>query len=288
MRSGRLCALVWALALLPAICRGQEEGPKQEIEIDAYRPSIVVFVSVEEAYKTQPYGWWSVWRAKKSDPSAHCRTPCRKTDLPSGMYTVIVYIEPTEEEAGLEPGDPKHLASDGVIIPNYYIDEHTRRSFFMKEADFREWNCLSCPWLYIFEDGQFHRKTEILKDAVGLEGATTSFYALDAAATVDGRIRAQIREEKDEKTFVDAVVLTIDGVPCPSCLVAGGGGLEAIDGSYLTLEKGERVDLEFALPDGTREGAQIVLEAHGYYEPDRCFLDRFFAEHSVPHQTLGE
>jgi hypothetical protein len=157
----------------------------------------------------------------------------------------------------------------------------------MKKSDFREWNCLSCPWLYLYEQGRFVRKIEVLKDAVGVDGARTTTFVVDPKAIDDSRIRLQIREEKDETTQLDAVLLTIDGVLCPSCLSSPPSPLGAVDGKYLTLIKGELVELEFTLPEALAVGARIAVETHGYYEPEQCFLERFIVEHSLRSEALS-
>ena len=140
---------------------------------------------------------------------------------------------------------------------------------YFNKIDFKAWNCLSCPWLYIFNGNQYVRYTEILKDVVGYELKTTTLHSIPNKYIFDGRIRLRIMEEKDERTYIDRLVLKVNGLYClPSGTEKNKNNLTAIDDRYSILNKGDHIDLEFIIPAKIESTTELKLEANGYYVPE--------------------
>jgi hypothetical protein len=132
----------------------------------------------------------------------------------------------------------------------------------------------ACPWLYVHDGKQYVKKTEVLKNIVGLKNKTTTSFILSPNSVVDGAIRIRLQEEKDEITHLDRCVVKVTGVEiAANCANSDAAGkLAAVDRDDVILKKGDAIDLEFTLPWGMSSESPIVLETNGFY--DRIPLSR--------------
>jgi hypothetical protein len=125
-------------------------------------------------------------------------------------------------------------------------------------------NGWACPWLYVFNGTTFERRTEILRHLRGKDQARTEITPLGPVTARDGAIVIRIVEEKDEVTYLDALVLLIDGVPV---FADQSVQVNTADGDYLILRRGESVELRFQVPASFATGDSVSVIAAGYYLP---------------------
>jgi hypothetical protein len=246
----------------------------QSITVDAYKDSWVILLE-QGKYDDLPYGWWSEWQNRKA-AGDYFYTPHKFENLEPGTYTLAVYLP---ESSTFDPnfGDNDE-ASDGLGLENIEVGPNDDLEFYFKKTDFKVWNCMSCPWLYVFDGKEFVKTTEVLKDLVGCEREATTRHALPASLIKNGKIRIRIQEEKDEISFIDRVALRWEeGVMnAQSSSRAVRRQLRKKDGDYLILKKGEFVELEFKVPKRLAGQEAFLLETEGYYEPDEIFLKEVF------------
>lgn len=221
---------------------------------------LVALISDEEAGSGQ-YGWWSVWHEMKEQGTAKT-SPAVFQNVPAGDYTLVVYLDNAEYE-----GDG---SSDGIALENIHVGSYlTQVTYtFQKYRDFKDWNCLSCPWLCVYDGEGYVKQEEVIKDVVGYENRTTTVAEIAPEAIIEGQVRIQIREEKDEVSYLDRVVLQLgDQVLLP---IASDERLHEADDSFLDLHKGQSVELAFDIPEGY-EGP-LEVKVTGYYHPSPEFI----------------
>lgn len=252
----------------------------QSIIVDAFTDCWVVMISHAETEGDRS-GWWGIWHKRKAD-KAYFHTPHVFNKLKPGMYTMVVYNPASED---FDPNSPIiGERSDGLTLHNIIVEDKgdTTLEFYFKRGDFRVWNCLSCPWLYVYDGERYVRETEVLKDRVGFVNRTTTSVTLSPNVVVDFKVRMRLQEEKDETTYLDRCIVKIGAL----AFAADGGTSEAsrkladVDRDYVILKKGDYIDIEFTLPSSVVPGSQIVLETFGFYEPDPAFLQSVYESYS--------
>ncbi|MEE2644989.1 MAG: hypothetical protein VYD19_08655, partial [Myxococcota bacterium] len=232
----------------------QNAGPTGRVTIKTEQRTQVMMIPHEEIGSSQ-YGWWSVWHERKE--RAPTFAPHTFSDLKPGKYVLIVY-------------DKNGEASDGIVLEELEVRAGAKIELEFNRSDFTEWNCLSCPWLYFSNDGTWVRGFEILEDVVGVAQQTTRRYDLSAYPLSGRELRLQIREEKDEVTYLDQLILQVgDQLITPRAEGRELNALTAVDQRHVILRKGEQLELVYTLPAGAALDAKRTLIAHGYYEPER-------------------
>jgi hypothetical protein len=230
---------------------GTGASGEASLSVTAYKECPVALISEEES-AGQQYGWWSVWHDRKE--SNRLTTPHRFEHLRPGTYTLVVY-------------NPSHARSDGIVLRDIAISAGTAKEYSFKEDDFVDWNCLSCPWVYVFDGKEYIRESEILKDVIGRGAQRTDLMPIPARSVLGGVVRLMLSEEKDEVTHIDRISLACGTEAYRPSLVAGNDGRRILS-MPLTLRKGDRVYLEFPVPDTIAPGDSLVFQVHGYYDPD--------------------
>lgn len=137
----------------------------------------------------------------------------------------------------------------------------------------------ACPLVYVeHSDGSLDYQGEILRNVVGANWERTQHLTIRDAVSAgqcpsNGEIRMQMVEAKDETTFLDDVVLEVDGVSIAprSCDSGSTAAYCNDDGRYATMRQGDVVPLVFDLPAGATCG-HIALRANGYYAPNVSIL----------------
>ena len=225
----------------------------------------IALIPFEEAAGKE-FGWWSVWHEYKKNKK-YMKSPAAFKNVKKGKYIVVAY-NPASKLTD------NNADADGAVMEEVDIQNNMNIKF--KKEDFKTWNCLSCPWLYVWNKGEFAKCGEVLQDVVGEREETTTKTRLAASYEKDGVIKIRIQEEKDEISYLNRVVLRVDGgvylpVDCPRELVGK-------DGTYLTLKKGESIELTFNV--GAKKGNEkVVLETTGYYVPDKAFLSEIYQKY---------
>jgi hypothetical protein len=240
-------------------------GPARSIAVSSERPGTVTLIPMDEA-AGQEHGWWSAWHTHKSDGRTQS-LPHTFTDVPPGDYVLVIF-DPASENYDPNNRDPLQ-ASDGVVIEKLTVGPETRLKLDVTVDDYTEWNCLSCPWLYVMVDGRWVKLEEVLKDVVGRDARTTTRTRIPAAAVQGRRLTLRIAEEKREVTHLERVVLRVGQTMLAP---VGHGELRAHDDAQLKLSYGQKVELVFELPEGA-DAADVELLVSGWYEPEAAFLE---------------
>ena len=122
----------------------------------------------------------------------------------------------------------------------------------------------ACPYVYVLAgDGSEEYIGEILRNVRGREAYTTQALALP---THIGWLHVQLREEKAEVTYLDAISLLADGEVVLPRICGTDGDIShcTVDGVSLRLAEGDVLDLWFEVPEGA---VSLELRATGYYVP---------------------
>jgi hypothetical protein len=110
----------------------------------------------------------------------------------------------------------------------------------------------------------FERRGEILRNLKSRALEATQRQALGPLPVRDGVIRLQIREEKPETTYLDALYLEVGRtlVWSDASLLAGA------DRRYLVLRQGDAYELTFdvAALAGGAASVEATMVAAGYYD----------------------
>jgi len=257
--------VLFCFALMLSLALSQKSQAQSSVTIDADYTSWVAIISDEYA-ATYEYGWWSVWREMVEEGNYQTiddEDLAVFPEVPEGYYTIVVYTEDAAD-------------SDGVVLESVYIDGSESYDFYFGVDDFIEWNCLSCPFLYVFDGKKYVKTTEIIQDIVGKERKTTTTHPLSPEVVIDGKVKIRIQEEKDEISHLDKIQLVADGkIYNPICIRQAEvtSQLLAEDENYLILQKGQFVELEFEVGNSVES---LELQATGYYIPDPEFLEAVY------------
>ena len=122
----------------------------------------------------------------------------------------------------------------------------------------------ACPWVYVFNGDSFERRSEILRNLKSKAREATQRQVLGAVPVQNGVIRLQIREEKPETTYLDALYLEVGGTSVrPDASL-----LADVDQRYLVLRQGDGYELTFdvAAIAGDAASIEATLVAAGYYD----------------------
>jgi hypothetical protein len=120
-----------------------------------------------------------------------------------------------------------------------------------------------CPFVYVFKDGNQQCIDEILKNQISCK--LDKYDMLEIPLSKKERVvKIKLSEEKNEITFLDHIYLKIGGqmiYPINSIKK-----IESDDDNYLTLRKGESVELLFEIPANLEVPDKGLLYAKGYYD----------------------
>lgn len=241
----------------------------QTISVDAFTDCWVALID-EQAAKHGEYGWWSVWHIIKQE-KRYKETPCKFENVAPGKYTLVIY---NSEAVDYDPDSGTAIEkSDGVVMEEIIVTKHGQLEYDFDEDDFTEWNCLSCPWLYVFDGKKYVKTTEVLRDVVGKKNQQTTTTQIAPKNFQNGKLKIRIQEEKDEITHLHQVQLKVNGIVCPMKIqdVETAKKLTHIT-NFIELRKGDFTEIEFQLPEEITEIQTIQLETNGFYEPEPEFL----------------
>jgi len=189
-------------------------------------------------------------------------------ELEPGSYYVggcFIAAPLSRQEAGAGDDLIFYAGITGVGASSDYqvvaIEPGGRKEITIILTDKNGW---ACPWVYVFNGTTFERRSEILRNLNSKSRETTQRHPLGPVAVQDGVVRLQIREEKPETSYLDALYLEVAGVPVRPRT----GRLSKVDGQYLVLRQGDRYELSLDVStlagDGT--SVEIVIVSAGYYD----------------------
>ena len=119
----------------------------------------------------------------------------------------------------------------------------------------------ACPFAYLVSERGPVLQGELVRNLVGAERETSQQLTVDAHC--GGRLTFRIAEEKAEVTYLDELVLVVDG---DVILPEHCGALCANDGRAEVLRPGQHLDVSFDTPATC---TRIALRANGHYNPIR-------------------
>jgi hypothetical protein len=191
-----------------------------------------------------------------------------QVELEPGRYYVggcFIAAPLSPQEAGV--GDEAILyagITGGGASSDYQmvtIEPGDRKNITIVLTDKDGW---ACPWLYVFNGTTFERRVEILRNLKSKSLETMQRHPLGLVSVQDGIIRLQIREEKPEITYLDALYLEVDGIP----VWPDAGLLSSVDEHYLTLRQGDIYELTFDVSAlaGNSDSVEVVIVSAGYYD----------------------
>jgi len=265
---------IFVIVCLVISIAAQAQNVKKIVVKSAVKGCWAALISEDEAKKSaiNEYGWWSAWHRIKQEKK-YKLTPATFTNIPKGKYIIVIY-NPASQTFDPNAGIPEQ-ASDGAVMEE--VDIQKNATYNAEKADFKVWNCLSCPWLYVWNGEKFLKQTEVIKDIVGKAHETTTSAALSNAFVVKKQVKIRIQEEKDEISYLNRVVLKVGNKTYLPTNAQN--SLQAIDHAYHTLKKGEMLELTFVLDNDTDSNEPIVLETTGYYEPETAFLAEIYQKY---------
>jgi hypothetical protein len=220
----------------------------------------------------ESWEWWNKWSDIKK-AKTYKETPCTFSELKPGTYVLVAY-NPASTNFNPNSGNAAE-ASDGIVLEQITVTRNSTFNYNFVAKDFKDWNCLSCPWLYAFNGKEYVRLTEVIQDVVGEENCQTTRHQIPVEYIVDNKMKFRIQEEKEETSYLDRISLTVDGkeiAPIKTELISE-------DKNYLILEKGDFIDLEFDLSDYSSGDHEIIFECNGFYIPKVEFLEAVYNEY---------
>lgn len=123
----------------------------------------------------------------------------------------------------------------------------------------------ACPFVYERVGDTWAYRGEILRNLATRAIEGTQALALVGGCTATRTVR--VTEEKRERTYLDSVVLSIDGRTIRPDACSTVSAMCADDGIYLELGEGDAIELTFTLPTPSCSAGELV--ANGYYTPLR-------------------
>jgi len=122
---------------------------------------------------------------------------------------------------------------------------------------------VACPWVWVTDDGvTWQRRVEIIQNLNTRAKEGHQRVSLGRVRIIDGQVRLQVREEKSEISYLDAVALEVGG----RVIAAELEDLGAADGAYRVLRLGDRLELRFEVEE--RGVVDAWVHATGYYVRD--------------------
>jgi hypothetical protein len=191
-----------------------------------------------------------------------------QADLKPGRYYVggcFIAAPLSRQEAGVGDDAILYAGITGGGASSAYrlvtIQPGARQEITIFLTDKDGW---ACPWVYVFNGHTFERRTEVLRDLKSKALEATQRQALGLVPVENGVIRLQIREEKPETTYLDALYLEVRGTPVWS----DASPLAGVGRRYLVLRQGDSYELTFdvAAIAGDAASVEATLVAAGYYD----------------------
>ncbi|MEM9190645.1 MAG: hypothetical protein AAGF12_15780 [Myxococcota bacterium] len=132
----------------------------------------------------------------------------------------------------------------------------------------------ACPFVYLVRADERAQVGEILRNLRGAEAAGWQGLALPRSE--GGVLRLELREEKPEVTYLDAIAVDVGGtrtLPL-ACREENPPAYCAQDGIVHRMVWGDRLELEFEMPSRDVPDAAATLVAYGHYVPTPSAVER--------------
>jgi hypothetical protein len=127
----------------------------------------------------------------------------------------------------------------------------------------------ACPWLYIWNDTEYLKQVEIIQNLFSESLETTQVAGLKDVYVENGLVKLKVCEEKDELSYIDEIVLIIDGhTVYPVQDSEKAYAVSYIDHEYLVLKKGDTVEFFYEIPVKLSGSTVWMVRSTGYYIPE--------------------
>lgn len=190
-------------------------------------------------------------------------------ELAPGRYYVgacFIAAPLSREEAGVSDDVILYAGITGGGASSDYmlvdVKPGERRDIVFTLTDKNGW---ACPWVYTFNGYTFTRRSEILRNLKDQSLEAAERTDLGWVAVREGVVRLQIREEKAETTFLDALYLEVNG----RIIKPEDSLLAEADGEYLVLRQGDVYEVRFDVLGiaAEQQPVKAALVSTGYYLP---------------------
>jgi hypothetical protein len=195
-----------------------------------------------------------------------------EANLEPGQYYVgacFIAAPLSRQEAGVGEDAILYAGITGGGASSEYqmvtVEAGQRRTIVITLTDKHGW---ACPWVYVHNGRVFERHSEILRNLNSKAKEGTQRQSLGQVPVHAGIIRLQIREEKPETTYLDALHLEVNGLTIqlhPE--TAEAPILNTVDGDYLVLRKGDTYELKFDVSTVISDSTEVetIIVSTGYY-----------------------
>lgn len=131
------------------------------------------------------------------------------------------------------------------------------------------WYCISCPWVSFFDPslGRYLPGFVVLAHRYETRRRGTDRVVVENVPVSDGKIRLRVNEVEPEVSYLDQLVLEVDGV---RVLPSRGGERSALahaDGINVMMSQGTEFVAVYEVPHVTSSHTTVTVIAHGHYEP---------------------
>jgi hypothetical protein len=122
-----------------------------------------------------------------------------------------------------------------------------------------------CPFVHVKINGEYQLVDEILRNQVSDKLNRENVLELPHNSIANGKLEIKIEEIKDEISFIDNIYIKIgDKVIYPSQNSLNEKLIKE-DNTFLKLNKGESIILNFEIPFAVSGNEKVMLNAKGYY-----------------------
>jgi hypothetical protein len=192
----------------------------------------------------------------------------------TGLYYLGIAIAGTDaEEGGFSPFEP--LNNEGTYILNIALQAMEEPDIDLIDdtdpddddgSDYsNDWYNFDdlglCPYIYVFNGESYLQDIEIIPNQVGKNNDRLSEVVLKHPVIIDGTLTIEIREIKEEISYIDYLSIKIHGKEISP--LSGPAVIGSVDGTYIILKKGDSISLKFLT--GNVEEKEIIIRAKGYY-----------------------
>ena len=157
------------------------------------------------------------------------------------------------------------MFEEGTPHGIFIADVETGEVETVSEEDFYGYPAyMACPHLFIYDGERYSEIGEIMGLNIGKWSERSDLVAIAPEFTQETKLKIRINEFLDEITYLNSVSIIVDD----KRIFANNSpaSLSVNDNEYITLQKGDSIDLEFDLPL-TASADGVVLDSVGYYEP---------------------
>lgn len=125
-----------------------------------------------------------------------------------------------------------------------------------------------CPNLYLMYKGKYVFIDEIIKNQISVQSDHYDSIQIPVEMIEENKLKLRISEDKDEVSYLDHIYLKVGSkIILPEYDNNILENIRSNDQAYLSINKGDQIELTFLLSENTDRTSLIQLCVKGYYEP---------------------